>query len=387
MRAHQVSDAGADVLHIPQVTGAQPISRTRGSLSRLPRWPARAALAVGALLLTAAATGAAYEAIAANRDAAANPPPGRLVDVGGHRLHISCVGTGSPTVVFESGLAGMSADWANVQPQIGSSTRACAYDRAGIAWSDSGPEPRDPSQIARELHALLINAGESAPYVLAGHSFGGLYVRVFAATYPDEVAGLVLVDASHPDMWQRVPPEVTAAMVPSTAMGLAYRGLAHLGFTRLTSTFPADCGLASEPCAQERAWLTSARQKDAYVAEMGAPERDAQARANTTLGATPLVVLTASEHADIFGTVYAAPTEPVWRQMQNELAELSTNSVHYIVDGATHGSLQTKDAAAASAAIEQVVQAVRTGKRLTFEPFSPVAAQQTAAAGLRAHLP
>jgi pimeloyl-ACP methyl ester carboxylesterase len=331
--------------------------------------------------------GAAYEGIAANRDAAANPPPGRLVDVGGHRLHISCVGTGSPTVLFESGLAGMSADWANVQPQMGSSTRACAYDRAGIAWSDSGFEPRDPRQIARELHALLTNAGESPPYVFVGHSFGGLYVRVFAVTYADEVAGLVLVDASHPDMWQRVPLEVTAAMVPSPAMRVAYRGLAHLGFTRLTSAFPADCGLAAEQCSQERAWMTSARHTDAYVAEMGAPERDAQVRATTTLGATPLVVLTASEHADIFGPVYAAPTEPVWRQMQKELAELSTNSVHYIVDGATHGSLQTKDAAATSAAIKQVVQTVRTGERLTSRPFSPVAAQQTTAAGVLVHLP
>jgi pimeloyl-ACP methyl ester carboxylesterase len=362
--AHGVSDAGADGLDTPAVTGLQRMSRTRGAPSRPRRWSARAVLVLGALLLTGAAAGAAYEAVAATLDAAANPPPGRMVDVGGHRLHISCVGEGSPTVVFESGLAGMSADWANVQPAVASSTRACAYDRAGIAWSYGGPEPRDARQIARELHALLSSAAVAGPYVLVGHSFGGLYVRVFTDLFPDEVAGLVLVDASHPDMWQRVPPDVTAAMVPSGAMGLAYRGLAHLGVTRLTSAFPTACGLAPQHCAQERAWMVSARQKDAYVAEMGAPERDAQVRSCAPLGVRPLVVLTASDHTDSFGPTYAAPTEPVWRQMQDELAGLSTNSTHYLVEGATHTSLQTKDAAVTSAAVEQVVQAVRSGERL-----------------------
>jgi pimeloyl-ACP methyl ester carboxylesterase len=354
----------AEVLENPDVIGGAPISRTRGAPPRRLSWSARAALAAGALLLAAAAAGAAYESVSAAQDAAANPPPGRLVDVGGHRLHISCTGTGSPTVVFESGLAGMSADWANVQPQVASTTRACAYDRAGIAWSDSGPEPRDPRHIATELHALLAGADVGGSYVLAGHSFGGLYVRVFADLYPEQVAGLVLVDASHPDMWQRVPPEMTAAMVPSTGMGLAYRALAHLGFTRLTSAFPTECGLAPQDCAQERAWMVSARQKDAYIAEMGAPQRDAQVRASAGLGAKPLVVLTATDHTDTFGPTDAAPIEPVWREMQDELATLSTNSAHHLVDGATHSSLQTKDAPVTSAAIEQVVQAVRTGARL-----------------------
>jgi pimeloyl-ACP methyl ester carboxylesterase len=123
-------------------------------------------------------------------------------------LHINCLGQGSPTVILESGLANMSADWANVQPLVAKGTRVCAYDRAGIAWSDPGPQPRDPGQIAGELHTLLGRAGIAGPYVLVGQSFGGLYVRMYAARYPDEVAGMVLVDASHPDMWQRLPAEV-----------------------------------------------------------------------------------------------------------------------------------------------------------------------------------
>ena len=347
----------------PRTTApAPPAPRTRAR--RLPSVAVRVGLGLIVVLLALAGAGAMYEVVAAAQDAAAYPPPGRLFDVGGHRLHISCLGEGSPTVVFESGLANMSADWARVQARVASTTRACAYDRAGIAWSESGPEPRDSLRIAGELHTLLGNAAIPSPYVLVGQSFGGLYVRVFADQYPDEVAGVVFADASHPDMWQRVEPGLTAAMIPSPGVGLAYRGLSHLGITRLTSTFPIDCGLDASQCGQEGAWMTSARQKDAFLAEMGAPERDAQVRASASLGARPLVVLTASNHADIFGPVYVAQTEPLWRQMQDELADLSTNSVHLIVDGATHSSLQTKDAAVTSAAVEQVVQAARYGERL-----------------------
>jgi pimeloyl-ACP methyl ester carboxylesterase len=312
-----------------------------------------------------AAAGAVYELVAAARDAAAYPPPGRLVDVGSHRMHISCVGEGSPTVVFESGLANMSADWANVQPAVGAMTRACAYDRAGIAWSGDGPQPRGPRQIAQELHTLLTNAGETGPYVLAGQSFGGLYVRVFADLYPDEVVGLVFVDASHPEQWQRVPPELTAAFVPTTVQAFVYRGLARLGFTRLTGAYPAECGLTPARCAEERAWMLSARKMDAFLNEMGAPDRDAQVRASAVLGARPLVVLTASEHSDMVGPVYAAQFEPLWRQLQTELATLSTNSAHYVVDGSTHGSLQTRHADVTTAAVNQAVQSVRAGQPLS----------------------
>jgi pimeloyl-ACP methyl ester carboxylesterase len=323
-----------------------------------------AGLGVVALVLTVAATGAAYEAIASMRDAAEHPPPGRLVDVGGHRLHISCVGEGSPTVIFESGLANMSADWANVQPVVGVSTRACAYDRAGIAWSDNGPQPRDAQRIAHELHSLLANADVAGPYVLVGQSFGGLYVRMFAHQYPDDVVGMVLVDASHPDMWARAPSELTARMVPSPAIGLAYRGMAHLGFLRLTSAPASDCGLAARQCGEERAWFASARSKDAYLAEMGAPNRDAQVQATRMLGDRPLVVLTAANHAAEFGA-QAAEVEPLWLQMQTELAGLSNNTRHTLVEGSTHSSLQAKDASVTITAIRDVVQSVRAGQALT----------------------
>ena len=150
------------------------------------------------------------------------------MDVGDHRLHIDCVGQGSPTVILESGLGTMSADWANVQPAVAKTTRVCAYDRAGTGWSEPGPEPRDPRQIARELHTLLGNASIDGPYVV-GQSFGGLYVRMYAAQYPKEVEGMVLVDASHPDMWTRLPPEVVATLKPPTWQVSAMIFLTRLG--------------------------------------------------------------------------------------------------------------------------------------------------------------
>lgn len=138
-------------------------------------------------------------------DVALDRPPGRLVDVGGYRLHIFCLGHGEPTVILESGLGGFSLDWIYVQTLLERETRVCAYDRAGYGWSDPGPAPRDSSQIARELSRLLTNAGIAPPYILVGHSFGGFNVETFAKRHPHAVAGLVLVDASHPDQALRLP--------------------------------------------------------------------------------------------------------------------------------------------------------------------------------------
>src|SRR5262249_28852565 len=149
--------------------------------------------------------GAVYQAIATQSDKRDYPPPGQLLDVGGYRLHLYCVGQGSPTVIFEAAADMMSVDWSWIQPEIAKKTRACAYDRAGMGWSDPGPEPRDANQVSTELHTLLTHAGIAGPYVLVGHSAGGLYVRVYAAHYPEEVVGMVLVDPGHPDMPTRIP--------------------------------------------------------------------------------------------------------------------------------------------------------------------------------------
>ncbi|WP_214415416.1 alpha/beta fold hydrolase [Sphaerisporangium fuscum] len=166
------------------------------------RW--RRALA-GALALVAVVSvcGWAYETLARRGDPARYPAPGRLVDVGGHRLRLDCTGPrgSGPTVVFEAGLGESGLTWARVQqevsgPSSGGGLRACSYDRAGYAWSEPGPGPRDAGRLAGELHALLGASGERGPYVLVAHSYGGNVTRVFADRWPALTAGLVLVDVT-----------------------------------------------------------------------------------------------------------------------------------------------------------------------------------------------
>jgi pimeloyl-ACP methyl ester carboxylesterase len=136
---------------------------------------------------------------AAGLDQQVPPAPGELVDIGGRKLHLWCSGKGSPTVIVESGASGFSIDWALVQPEVAKFTRICTYDRAGFAWSDQGPAINTVAQTMDDLHLLLRIAKVAPPYVLVGHSIGGLYVRAYQRRYPEEVAGLVLVDATPED--------------------------------------------------------------------------------------------------------------------------------------------------------------------------------------------
>ncbi len=160
------------------------------------------ALAISAIVLaTLLLAGALYHALGAAADLRRHPPPGRRIDVGGHRLHLWTSGVASPTVVFEAGLPGSVLGWTHILPELSRFARVAAYDRAGLGWSDAGPEPRSAERIVSELRTLLQRAGIPPPYVLVGHSFGGLTTRLFAARFPDEVAGLVLVDPIGPREW------------------------------------------------------------------------------------------------------------------------------------------------------------------------------------------
>lgn len=154
----------------------------------------RLGLGILGALAAAAALGAIWQATSERRDLAAHPAPGRLVDVGGYRLHLHCLGAGSPTVILEAGLGNDVNHWRRVQPALAAETRTCAYDRAGLGWSDPGPLPRTPARVVTELSRLLDAAGERPPFVLVGHSNGGPYVRLLAASRPADVRGLVLVD-------------------------------------------------------------------------------------------------------------------------------------------------------------------------------------------------
>ena len=186
---------------------------------------------LGSVLLL---SGAGYQVVATQRDKRKYRNSGEFVDVGGHRLHLRVAGEdrGLPTVVMENGLGFPSLTWTWVQREVARYTRVVAYDRAGTGWSEFGPEPRDARRLVEELHAALCAESLSGPYVLVAHSLGGLLARVFADRYAEEVAGMVLVDSSHPDEFERSPSQ-RRGLPKVKQMVKLFRLLAHLGVLRL----------------------------------------------------------------------------------------------------------------------------------------------------------
>jgi pimeloyl-ACP methyl ester carboxylesterase len=317
------------------------------------RWTVKALLWMVVVLLMLAVSGAIYQAIATQRAKRAYPPPGEMVDVGGYSLHIDCVGRGSPTVVLDAGTGEMSANWVLVLQGVSDATSVCAYDRAGMGWSEMGPEPRDARQVTGELHALLTKAGIEGPYVLGGHSFGGLYMQTYAARYPDEVAGVALVDSSQPDQFSYQPVARDSYEPQKFAVSSL---LARLGLVRLLYKLsPAPPELPPQQRAQIDALGPSTRQVSTTALELRAtPQTTTQARGLRSLGDKPLAV------------VSAGTQEPEWLELQDDLATLSSNSTHRVVKGATHTSAldDRSDAQATSEAIVEVVEAVRNDQPL-----------------------
>ena len=221
-------------------TGAReaPASTQRGRGCLL--WLGAGLAALLGLLLV----GYMFEPGAEAADAKAYPPPGELVDIGGYRLHINCTGSGSPTVVIDAGWGDWSTAWGFVQPEVAKTTRVCTYDRAGTGWSDAGPLPRDATQFAKELHTLLQNAHIPGPYVLAGHSLGGLPVRVFAGTYPAEVAGVVLIDSMTPQQFTQAPAAAQSQPDPIQRFPAAFAA-GHVGACWRRTLI----GQAARPCS------------------------------------------------------------------------------------------------------------------------------------------
>jgi pimeloyl-ACP methyl ester carboxylesterase len=341
----------------PRQTDRQPQGHSQGSRrrSRVGSWVRRGLVWMFAGLLALAVIGATYQAIATEIDRRAYPPPGEMVDVGDHSLHINCVGRDGPTVILEAANGGMSAHWVRVQQQLAQTTRVCSYDRAGLGWSELGPEPRDAKQVTSELHTLLANAGTEGPYVLVGHSYGGLYARMYAAQYPEEVAGMVLVDSSHPEQFTRSP-EGRAMYERARRLSALVPIFTRLGVIRLSNFFPAHPDLPPQQRGEVEAFNSSTQHLVTTTEEFRAtPETTAQVRGTPSLGNKPLAVISAGEQPS------------GWLEMQDELAALSPNSIHRVVEGATHASLvyDKRDAQVSSAGIERVVQAVRTDRRLT----------------------
>ncbi len=339
---------------------ARPVEpQTARSGSRIGFWLKRSALWLVLGILGLAALGAVYQTIASAMDRRALPAPGQRVDVGGFSLHLYCTGEnteGHPTVILESGLGGTSSSWGWIQPSVAKTTRVCAYDRAGMGWSDSSPAPRDVQNIATELHTLLQNAQIPGPYVLAGWSYGGMYVRQYAGQYPDEVAGMVLLDSSSPEQCTSTPD--TQAQCDTMAMTFTVAPiLTRLGVLRLMGLSQPASGLPSPQNEELLASSSATKDWDTQSAEFFAsPSTRGQGLNSQSLGDIPLFVLTATGH----------DFEQLWQGWQTEFTSLSTNSIQRVLPDATHGSLlyDSAHAQVSAEAILQVVEAARTGAAL-----------------------
>lgn len=318
------------------------------------KWLKRIALGLLALVAALTVVGIGYEEWSRRHFARTLAPAGRLIDVGGHRLHLRCTGTGTPTVVLESGGDALgSQSWFAVRPALAGTTRVCAYDRAGYGWSDTAPEPRDALTISTELHRLLRRASEPPPFVLVGHSAGGAFIRVFADRYPDDVAGLVFVDSSHPEMEERLPPEMSMDRPIVRIAEWAIRIAARTGALRLMASLDPPSGAPETFGAfypQGVAALTS--EFDAFHSTM------AQDREARIPGELPLVVLSAGQRFASIPDELRERVEGIDREMQSELAALSANSDHRILEDAGH-YVQLDDPEAVIRAVADVVAAVR----------------------------
>ena len=284
--------------------------------------------------------GAAYQAIGSRIDARRFPQRGRSVSIGAIRLNLDCSGAGSTTVVLLSGMSVPAIQWAPVQSEVSRFTRVCSYDRAGYGWSDSGPEPRTSERIASELHQLLAAAGERGPFLLVGHSFGGYNVRVFAARFPEDCAGMVLVDASHGDEQQRlydVLPADIRARERRDDERQAWRErwldplLIYSGVERMRTNL-----------SPELFYLESQRKAFRAVEAEDRAEAESwkQVLAAGGIGDRPLIVLTAGEPYEYdphLTAALAAAHRDLWiHDLQASTVRLSTRGKQIVVPGSGH---------------------------------------------------
>ena len=326
----------------------------RRSRRALHHWSRSVVLYPVLALAALAAVGGGYEKVSEVRDASAMS--GRLIDVGGHAMRISCTGSGSPTVVLEPGLGesgAMMAGW--IQPAVATSTRVCVYDRPGRGWSEPPAHPQDAVANAADLHALLARAEVDGPYVLVGHSSGGAYVKVFAAQYPDQVAGMVLLDAQPSEAMTRLPGYPTMYAGLRRGMALA-PSLARTGALRL---FYKTALAGLPPAARDEVrvgWSRPSQYRSLRDELVALPQALIESQALTSIGDKPLIVVTAEKDA-MAG----------WLPLQEEMTGLSTNSVQRLLPGATHASLTEDDAESQASvqAVLDVVGAVRSGRALT----------------------
>lgn len=305
-------------------------------------WLKRVGLALVTLILV---IGAAIFVIGASAKTALKakyPPIGQMVDVGGYRLHLYCQGTGSPTVVMDGGAGHTGLYWSLVQPEIAKSVRTCVYDRAGYGWSEKSPQPRSVNTMVSELHTLLSNANIAGPYVLVGHSLGGIIARQYAQSYPQDVVGMVLVDSAQEQQIKRFPEE----MVSANAKGLEqFRRLERLIATGLPALNPSRVPLEGNlPTTSAEAYRALVLSDPKHLATLRG-EIEALERGDTesvkTLGDLPLVVLSHGRLDPESVSVDISPEvqeqyEQAWQELQVELASLSSSSKRIVAEQSGH---------------------------------------------------
>jgi pimeloyl-ACP methyl ester carboxylesterase len=296
--------------------------------------PSIVVIMVSGVLLLAIA-GSIYQSTDSARDRRAHPMPGQLIDVGGYKMHIDCMdsstGKQAPTVILDAGLGDTYTSWRKVQPQIAQFARVCSYDRAGLGYSDASPRPRTSRDFAEELHTLLHNARIHGPLILVGHSLGGYNVRLYASLYRSEVAGMVLVDSSHPEQQKRLPPtlnDIDAGWIREQEF---LEFVMPFGIPRLLGFCGGDAEVRAAEC--------NFRNVHESIAELKAISQSAAQTATTgSLGDMPLAVLSSDPNTpqpDIPEDL-VEPTNNAWQQMQKELAQLSTHSTHVIAKNSGH---------------------------------------------------
>ena len=312
-----------------------PLPRKR----RILRWIGYLLAGLAGLVVVLAIMGAIYQSVESSNDLRTHSPPGRLVEVNGYKMHLYCLGEGSPTVILESGLGDSWLSWYKVQPAVAKFTRICSYDRAGLGWSDLQAGLPDSRNIALHLHGLLNDAGVKPPYVLVGHSIGGIHVRVYQNMYPSDVVGMVLVDSTHPDWKKRVPSQLKKWIA---LQGLEYK-LAKLAmpfgilrfFGLLCGNGPPEIRDTLRTVECQTHWIeTQVAEYDNYSS--GADE----GRTLGSLGSMPLVALSHDPDKGvgpgIIGVDLAKQVEIVSGQLQEELSRLSTRGSRVVAKGATH---------------------------------------------------
>ncbi len=330
-------------------------------MKKFKKWGKRILVGILCLFLLVLIIGFLYEQVARSRTTAKFHPAGELVDVGDHQLHILSKGVGSPTVVFESGLdAAGSLSWSAVHDSIAQFTQAVAYDRAGILWSERGEGPKTGAQIGQELYTLLKKSGHEGPYILVGHSLAGIIMRPFLDAHREEVAGLVLVDASHPEQLDRFPEEANKMMKapPAGLIKLASNfGFIRLfmGSMRLPATSPTDScniiGTARLPISIRGVMDEMSQLK--ILAEEG--------QQYGQLDSLPLVVLTASNpdrYKSFPDTTIGKQVNKVWQELQKDHLNLSTHSKQVMAEKSFH-YIQFEQPELVIAAIRRLVEEAR----------------------------